>query len=98
MLVTIAHNEQTGKYHPFVWYNSPAPSEDGTEPFTRFKSKMHHTGGFETEEEARAEIPKVAQIVRERFGLATIRTDAVIRMTWGPNEVPAAVQWMEREP
>lgn len=97
MIITIERNEKTGRFHPFAWYEAPMPSSNGDEPVQRFKSKCHHTAGFDNEDAARAEIPRFSGIIRERFGLATVRADRIGQMTWEPSEVPAAVRWMERE-
>ena len=97
MIITIERNEQTGRFHPFVWYESPMPSADGKNPIQRFKSKMHHTRGFVNEAEARMEVPGLARSVQAQFGSAVIRIDQIGQMTWDPADVPAAVRWMERE-
>lgn len=46
------HNLKDEKWHPIAFLNMPRPSEDGTENFTRYKSKGHHTTGFKNRDEA----------------------------------------------
>ena len=51
--VGILVNLATGRFHPIVFRPAPLPGgaslADGTE---RYRSKGHHTNGFDTEEEA----------------------------------------------
>lgn len=97
MIITIEKNIVTGRFHPFVWRYAPAPSSELSEPIQRYKSKMHHTAGFDTEQEARESIPGLVNVVRAHYGEACLRTEHVGQMTWQPGEVPAAVRWMEVE-
>jgi len=54
-IVCILHNTRTGIFHPAFFEESPLPgpmlSVEETE-IVRLKSKMHHTGGYPTIEEA----------------------------------------------
>ena len=49
-LVKIVVDLEKERFHPMVYVESPLLGNDNT--VTRFKSKMHHTGGFDTLEEA----------------------------------------------
>lgn len=98
MVITVERNARTGLYHPFVWREAPPPSDDGKDPVTRFRSKLHHTAGFATREEALAHVPELSAHVRENFGTATERLGLPpFDMTWEDGEVPTAARWMERE-
>lgn len=98
MVITVERNEYTNRFHPFAWREAPLPSADPDETICRFKSKMHHTAGFETVEEARAFASgEMATGIREVFGTATLRLDDIGEMAWQPGEVPASVRWMDRE-
>ena len=46
------HNLKTDRYHPIVFDSRPLPSDDGSERMTRYKSRGHHTAGFDIREEA----------------------------------------------
>lgn len=48
-------NKKTRRFHPIVFRPAPRPSESFGEP-CRHKSIGHHTEGFDTREEANAEI------------------------------------------
>jgi hypothetical protein len=46
-------NEATNRYHPIIFYPAPLPGGD-MKVFPRYKSKGHHTIGFDTLDEAQA--------------------------------------------
>lgn len=98
MLVTICQNLVTGRYHPFVWYEAPLPSDDGTEPVVRFRSKFHHTVGFETLDAARAAVDReVVPYVELAYDcVVECRLDPVMPDRWGVGEIPASVVFMRR--
>ena len=48
-------NTATGRWHPILFRPAPAPSGD-VHGFERYRSKGHHTEGFDTEPAARADI------------------------------------------
>lgn len=54
-LVMMLHNTSTNKYHPIFYLESPLPGgweADGNKGFIRYKSKGHHTIGFDTRDGA----------------------------------------------
>lgn len=94
MIITLARNAVTGRYHTFGWYCSPTPSSDLADSVQRHKTKFHHTIGFPTEDEAKASIPELVKTVRDGYGSAEVRVEKVWEMSWEENEVPATVTWM----
>lgn len=51
-IIGILHNAKENKWHPIVFVESPLPGPDEPGKPVRHRSKMHHTGGFATREEA----------------------------------------------
>lgn len=55
----ILKNEKTGRYHPIPFRWAPLPGgKDADMTAQRYKSIGHHTDGFDTIEEAKANISK----------------------------------------
>lgn len=98
MLITITRNIRTGRFHPFIWNESPLPSSDVTDHIVRFRSKMHHTSGFESLEDARTSArEELSGKIRDVFGIeAVLRLDAVDEDLWEEGEVPARVIFSPR--
>ncbi len=48
-VVAILKNDKTGRWHPIVYREAPIPGDVGPR---RWKSKMHHTAGFDDREGA----------------------------------------------
>lgn len=94
-LITISENLTTGRFHPFIWRPAPTPSDDGT-GLLRYRSKAHHTGGFDTLEAAKANV-SADLIPRVESTLGPARfVDVVDRDSWADNEVPARTIWADR--
>jgi len=51
-IVAILHNTKTNRYHPVFFAESPLPGPHYDGKPIRHKSKMHHTTGLDTREEA----------------------------------------------
>jgi hypothetical protein len=81
----ILKNTATGRFHPIVFRYAPTPSDDGTGP-SRYKSRGHHTDGFDTLDEARSFIESKPEL------------DAAGALyEWDGEDVPAMVIWLERK-
>lgn len=93
MLITIVKNTATGRFHPFVWRPAPLPSDDHTPSLLpRYKSKMHHTAGFETFEQAQAAARgELAQTVEAQWGPTEVDVDGFAGDSWEEGEVPASI-------
>lgn len=98
MLITIRHNLATGRYHPFVWYEAPLPSDDGSGSVVRFRSKMNHTEGFADLATAREEVEKnIAPKLMAAYGcVVECRLDPVMPDRWESGQVPASIEFMRR--
>lgn len=60
----ILHNKFTGRYHPAFFEEQPLPGPvkpSNEEQVVRLRSKMHHTAGFETLEEAQIELDNMSR-------------------------------------
>lgn len=77
-------NSLTGRFPPILFRHSPAPSESWGKPekATRYRSKGHHTKGFDTLEEAMAHI-----------NADPIMSWSGVTWTWDGVEIPAMTHW-----
>ncbi len=91
-LIMMLHNTAAGTYHPIFYLESPLPCGEAANHITRYKSKMHHTGGFKTLEEATADIHSnlVARIKENFFTAPDIEIENHIE--WNGEGVPADIQ------
>ena len=84
-IVGMLKDVANGRWHPIVFEYHPMP--DGIDS-PRFKSKMHHTGGFATRKEAEEETPKLAEQAKEHlFGVVAVDIEKDI--PWYGNGIPA---------
>ncbi len=62
-VICILHNEKTNRYHAAFFEESPLPGKANIPidqlPFIRLKSKMHHTEGADTLEEAKKHVEEM---------------------------------------
>lgn len=66
-VITIWHDMTSGRYHAVLFNESPLPGPVGEAKDTmliRLKSKMHHTGGAETFEEALDHLEDLAEKIK----------------------------------
>jgi hypothetical protein len=75
-------NTKTNRYHPIVFRPAPLLSDETN--YFRYKSKGHHTGGFDTIEEAKASIND-----KEYY-------DTGMVWDWDGIDIPAMVQWFSK--
>lgn len=50
------HNEKTNRYHPILFHERPLPGPYSLDKPVRHKSRGHHIEGFDTREQALANI------------------------------------------
>lgn len=68
-IIAMIYNTAMNRWHPMFFLSYPPPSADASDVSQRYKSKMHHTAGFDTREEAVAcANGKLADTVRQAFG------------------------------
>lgn len=83
MYAAILQNTATGRFHPIVFRRAPMPgNSDGDSEPKRYKSRGHHTEGFESSELA------VAHIGERKW------TDTGARCVWDGEGVPALIVWI----
>lgn len=90
-IIGMIHNTKNDTYHPVVFseHPLPGPPEDGK--LVRHKSKMHHTNGFATREEALANARgELAERVAEHFS-GKPRFCLAKDFPWDGEGVPAMV-------
>jgi hypothetical protein len=81
--VGMLHNTATNRYHPIVFRPAPSPGNgSGPTKAFRYRSKGHHTVGFDTKEEAMRSITD--QPAFEWSGL---------ELAWDGTDVPAMTWW-----
>ena len=77
----VLYNVETGRHHPVVFRPAPRPSDDG--PVIRYRSRGHHTEGFDTLEQAKAFMAEVGW------------TDIGAVWNWDGSGVPALTTELE---
>lgn len=89
-IIGIIKNTTANTYHPIVFVESlpPGPIEDFNPNSFRVKSKMHHTFGFPTKEEAVKNINEsLVQSVSENF-IGTPKLDLEAEIEWNGDGIP----------
>jgi hypothetical protein len=98
-LILMLLNTAKNTYHPILYLESPFAGGQDNQPegSTRFKSKMHHTGGFGSLEEAQTNVPSLEARVKEHMPMysdVSIHIDEVIE--WDGKGIPAeSMMWVE---
>lgn len=88
-VVAMLHNTALNRWHPILFWNYPRPSEDENEPATRYKSRGHHTEGFDTQEAANGHAKELAERQSGRFV-----PDLIYQ--WDGEGVPAMIEYFAR--
>ena len=99
MIITVTKNLATGRFHPFLWAEAPLPSDDHTPmEVVRYKSKMHHTTGFATLEDALSSATEdlPGRVVLAYGRGAEVRVDTIDEDSWNDGEIPARVMFGRR--
>lgn len=89
-LIMMIKNFKNGTYHPIWYVESPLPSSDESSKLKRFKSRMHHTSGFPTREEALDSIE--TQLIPRLDGYV-ITKDLDGDIEWDGEGIPADIQF-----
>jgi hypothetical protein len=87
-IIAMLHNSGANRWHPIVFVESPLPGPHTPDKPIRHKSKMHHTGGFATREEAEANAKDdlAPKIEGPRLELATV-------FEWDGEGIPTMVHF-----
>ena len=93
VIVALLHNTKEDRWHPIFFYENPLPGPPSDDKPVRYKSKMHHTTGFETREEALASLedPKF----EAEFG--GIKKCLDEDMPWDGEGIPALVRFFSED-
>jgi hypothetical protein len=84
----ILTNTKTGRFHPIFFRLAPMPGGAEIAGALRYKSAQHHTAGFDTLEEAEADLVK-ASTSQVLEGVQ----DSGRRWDWDGEGVPAMVEF-----
>ena len=87
-ILAIIHNVATDRFHPVVFEENPLPGPPSPDKPVRHKTKMHHTGGFDTREEALASIEND---LKARLECSNVRTETDFE--WDGEGIPAMVHF-----
>lgn len=87
-VVGMIHNQKLDKWHPVFFSDHPHSAD--TETVWRFKSRMHHTLGFDTRDDA------IKNANGELLpGLGHARTFLDVDFQWNGEGVPAIVHFFD---
>jgi len=78
----ILTNTKTNRFHPIVFRPGSAPSSSPEDDIQRYKSRGHHTKGFDTLDEAKS-------CITECEGWY----DTGLEWEWDGEDIPAIVSW-----
>lgn len=90
MIVGMLRNTATGRFHPIFFRPAPMPGGvDRNLHARRYKSFVHHTEGFATEEEAIASAKQSCEQAGPDYEFRPISWD------WDGEDVPTMVEFFE---
>lgn len=95
-LVKMLHNTVTKRWHPIFYYDSPLPGGFGegfiNNKLLRYKSKGHHTSGFDKREDALRSSQELIAQLKELHDTVTIEIDEKDDLVWDDNDIPIDIQ------
>lgn len=96
-LVKMLHNIEAKKWHPIFYYDKPFPGgfKDGgiNDAVIRYKSKGHHTTGFDKREDAVKSANELIDTLRNRdHDTVLVEIDEKDDILWDGKEIPADTQ------
>lgn len=91
-IIGMIHNVRDERWHPVVFAEAPLPGPPAADKPVRHKSKMHHTGGFTSREEALASARgDLAQRVGDN-SIGPVRFALSHDFPWDGEGIPAVVE------
>lgn len=88
-IIAILFNLAAKTYHPIVFVEAPLPGPPEAGKPIRHKSKMHHTGGFKTREEAVESVTGDLTVrIKEQSGFEP-KIAIAKDIEWDGNGIPA---------
>jgi hypothetical protein len=91
-IIGILHNTALNRWHPIVFLEDPLSGPPTEDKPVRHKSKMHHTGGFPTREEAIADIPNLEERCKQVF-VGEVGKALAEDMPWDGQGIPTMVEF-----
>ena len=90
-LIQMLKNETTGKWHPIMYVEKPFPGslDSNDNGIVRFKSKGHHTAGFENREDAIASLEDLKKRMLDFLSVSKVTIDVENDVFWTGEEIPA---------
>lgn len=96
-LIMVLFNTAKNTWHPIFYFESPMPGgPDNNEKLIRYKSKGHHTSGFEARELAISECERVEKRLVDG-GCPLVTMEIEKDEQWDGEGVPADVQIRHRK-
>lgn len=93
-VILLLHNEQTNRWHPILFWECPPPSSELGECI-RWKSKGHHTLGFDSRDEAinsdQGGVLKLCALQHESKQGGDVYYDVSHDIPWDGIDLPASV-------
>lgn len=97
-IVGLLHNVKLNRWHPVVFRESPLPGPPGPDVPVRHKSHGHHTGGFETRNEALASAREMAvELVTTHTAIGKVSLALDADFPWDGEGIPAMVRFFHVE-
>ncbi len=95
-LVKMLHNIKENKWHPIFYYDSPFPGGLGEDSINnkviRYKSKGHHTTGFDKREDAVNSANGLINQLKAQHDTVTAEIDPSEDLPWDGEEIPTDTQ------
>jgi hypothetical protein len=86
-LIMMLHNTKDNKWHPIVYFESPVPGPYDINNPIRYKSKMHHTTGFDDREAALGSIDNLEERLKTQDS-QTIFKECETDIEWDGEGMP----------
>ena len=84
-------NTNNGTFHPIMYFESPLPGPENENSVTRYKSKGHHTSGFESREKALEEANNIEVKLKETL-YSSVTKELEGDLEWDGEGIPADIQ------
>ncbi len=92
-LVKMLHNTQKNTFHPIYYLDSPFPGGiENNSTVIRYKSKGHHTTGFDTREAAVFSANDLIDKLNGMGNIVAVELDENEDLIWEDNEMPTSIQ------
>lgn len=88
-IIAMLHNTENDRWHPVVFEEKPLPGNNPDAP-VRHKSKMHHTEGFATRDEALVNCDELAGHLKNH-AIGEIKVSVEKAFPWDGEDIPAIV-------